>query len=124
MATATADRINRAAEAFFTAAAKLDAEGFLAATREDAVLWQNTDGRGRSPQQVLRHIGRMRETLGRWEYLEVRRLIADEGFCEQHVVRFHRPDGTTHDIEACVVARVDDDGRITRLDEYVDGSSF
>jgi hypothetical protein len=87
------------------------------------VFWQNTDGRERTRAQVLRHLVRLREHAGTWEYRDVRRLAAPGGFCEQHVVRFHRPDGTTSDVEACVVGHVDARGLITRIDEYVDGSA-
>ena len=116
--------VERAADAFFAAAATGDEEGFRAVTTPDPVLWQNPARRERGREQVLRHLVRLRATAGSWEYHDVHRLVAPDGFCEQHVVRFRRPDGTTHEFAACVVARVDAaSGRITRLDEYVDGAA-
>ncbi|MEN3272103.1 MAG: hypothetical protein V7636_864, partial [Actinomycetota bacterium] len=51
----------------------------------------------------------------------VRRLIAPDGFVEQHRVRSTMPNGDSLDLQACVVVRVDEDDRVVRLDEYVTG---
>jgi hypothetical protein len=113
----------RAADTFFTAAAQGDVAGFESVTSDATVFWQNTDGRERNRTQVLRHLERLRAAVGTWEYRDVRRLTSADGFCEQHLVVFTAPDGSTTELEACVVARVDASGLITRLDEYVDGSA-
>ena len=43
---------------------------------------------------------------------------------DQHVVTLTRPDGKSVSTDVCVVLRFDGDGRITRLDEYVDSVAF
>ncbi|GEL25343.1 hypothetical protein PSU4_42970 [Pseudonocardia sulfidoxydans NBRC 16205] len=110
-----------AADTFFAAAAAGDWDGMRAAVAEDAVFWQNVDGTERGVEQVIRYTGKLRRTGG-FTYTDVRRLVADDGFCEQHTVRFHDADGTTTaEYAVCVVARVDGAGLITRLDEYLAG---
>jgi len=112
----------RAADTFFAAAAAGDWDGMRAVVAEDAVFWQNVDGAERGVEQVIRYTGKLMRTGG-FEYRDVRRLLADDGFCEQHTVRFHDAAGaTTAEYAVCVVARVDEAGLITRLDEYLDGS--
>lgn len=64
---------------------------------------------------------RLRELVGPWEYTGVRRFVQGNTFCEQHVARFSELD---IEVEACVVATIDDLGRIVRLEEYADGSAL
>ena len=58
------------------------------------------------------------------EYSDVRRSVGDGFVVEQHVVTLTRPDGKSASTDVCVVLRFDDDGLITRLDEYVDSAVF
>jgi ketosteroid isomerase-like protein len=57
-------------------------------------------------------------------YSDVRRLVGDGFVVEQHLVTLTRPDGKSASTDICVVLRFDDDGLITRLDEYVDSVAF
>lgn len=57
-------------------------------------------------------------------YSEVRRVVADSTVTEQHLVTLTRPDGVAASSDVCVVLRFDDDGLITRLDEYLDMAAF
>ena len=57
-------------------------------------------------------------------YSDVRRSVGDGFVVEQHVVTLTRPDGKSASTDVCVVLRFDDQGRITRLDEYVDSAVF
>ena len=96
--------------------------GWSTRVAEGAVFWQNVDGGERDVEQVIRYTGKLRRTGG-FSYADVRRLVAPDGFCEQHTVRFHDAAGTTTaEYAVCVVGRVDETGLITRLDEYLDGS--
>jgi len=57
-------------------------------------------------------------------YSEVRRAVADRVITEQHVVTLTRSDGVTAACDVCVVVRFDDDGLISRIDEYADSAAF
>ena len=54
-------------------------------------------------------------------YEDVRRTVTPTGFVQQHVLRFTRADGTRQALPACLVVTCDD-GRITRIDEYLDSA--
>ena len=108
----------RCADEFFRATAADDWEAALAVAAPDMILRQS-DGRAGRFADSVPYLRSMRATTGPWEYLDVRRLVTNDGFCEQHVVRFHGPDGGTSDYDVCAVGRIDSDGRMTRLDEYV-----
>ncbi|WP_211348861.1 enoyl-CoA hydratase-related protein [Nocardioides litoris] len=109
------------AEAFFVATSSGDwatAHGLLAphatvATHPGSVS-SGTDGLVESWQQL-------RDLAGPWEYTDVRRIVDGLTFCEQHRARFLELDV---DVEACVVATIDDTGRIIRLEEYADGRAL
>jgi hypothetical protein len=58
------------------------------------------------------------------KYSDVRRSVGDGFVVEQHVVTLTRPDGHSASTDVCVVLRFDDDGLITRLDEYADSAVF
>ena len=58
------------------------------------------------------------------KYSDVRRSVGDGFVVEQHVVTLTRPDGKSATTDVCVVLRFDDQGRITRLDEYADSAVF
>lgn len=111
------------ADAFFHASAAGDEDGMRAATAPGAVFWQNVDGHERTIDQVVRFTRRLRADGSGFAYTDVRRLLAADGFCEQHTVVFRAADGSvTAEHAVCVVGRVDADGRLTRLDEYLAGS--
>jgi ketosteroid isomerase-like protein len=57
-------------------------------------------------------------------YSDVRRSVGDGFVVEQHVVTLTRPDGKSASTDVCVVLRFDDDGKITRLHQYVDSAAF
>ena len=57
-------------------------------------------------------------------YSDVRRSVGSDFVVEQHVVTLTRPDGKSASSDVCVVLRFDGEGRITRLDEYLDSVPF
>lgn len=57
-------------------------------------------------------------------YSDVRRTVADHVVTEQHVVTLTRSDGFSSSSDVCAVIRFDDNGLITRIDEYFDSAAF
>jgi ketosteroid isomerase-like protein len=57
-------------------------------------------------------------------YEDVRRVVGDRAVVEEHAVVAELPDGRPVRLHACVVVRVDNQGRITSLDEYADVSAL
>lgn len=118
--TARRDAVARCAEEWSRCSQAGDFDGMLALTAPGMTAWQTGGEPPRLFVDALVDIRAMRERMGPWEYLYPRLIADDRGFCEQHVVRFTRPDGSVRDFTACVVAEVDERGLISRLDEYLD----
>jgi len=61
-----------------------------------------------------------------YSYGDIRRMVGfeDRTVVEQHRTTLHRGDGVDATADVCVVVRFDEQGLITRLDEYVDTASF
>lgn len=87
-----------------------------------AVLTQN--GTPASWDEARPMIEGLRGVLGDHHYTEVRRVAGDHAVVEEHHVVSTTPDGRAIDLAACVVLRVNDDGLITHLDEYVDPTAL
>ena len=88
----------------------------------DAVIWHNTDRVEQSVDENLRVLGWLIDTFPRRRYDEVHRHEWHIGFVQQHVLRLTKQDGTVVELPACIVAKVAEDGKITRIDEYLDSA--
>jgi ketosteroid isomerase-like protein len=87
---------------------------------DDVVVWHNTDGIEQDRTANLRVLDWMVWATTLRSYRNVRRTIVAGGFVQQHVLHVELPDGRTADVPAAVFVEVDD-GRVTRIDEYLDG---
>jgi uncharacterized protein len=112
--TGVADRLFAAIEA-----GDLDAVRALYAP--EAVIWHNTDGAEQTVEQNLRVLRWVVDHLADRRYEEVRRAATETGFVQQHVLRCTRPDGVRVEVPACLVVTCHE-GRITRLEEYLDSA--
>ncbi len=65
-------------------------------------------------------LGWMAAHLRDVRYEEIRRQATASGFVQQHVLRATLPGGAPFELPACLVIDLDDQGRITRLVEYLD----
>jgi ketosteroid isomerase-like protein len=111
----------RLAERLIAAVTAGDIEGVRACYAPDVVVWHNSDGVGQSAEENLRVLGWVTKNIRDLRYDEVRRQRTPTGFVQQHVLRGTAPNGTALAIPACLVGTVVD-GRITRLDEYLDST--
>lgn len=110
------------AERFFTAIEAGDVDAARAMYAPDAEIWHNTDGVVQTPDDNLRTLGWMTANLGGIRYTEVQRSPTEDGFVQQHVLVATNRGGQRVEVPACIVVRLRD-GRITRLDEYLDSAS-
>lgn len=110
------DRIVAAAEAG-------DATDIFEVYAEDAVIWHNHDNKEQTVQQNARLLERMDGWVADRTYAERRIHVFDGGAVQQHVLRgTHRRTGEPVELHACAVIAVNAEGRITRLDEYIDSA--
>jgi ketosteroid isomerase-like protein len=87
----------------------------------DAVIWHNNDGKTQSVDANVRVLGWIAKNVRDFRYEDVRCQPTPTGFVEQHITRGVSPGGTPFEIPACIVCTVVD-GKITRLDEYLDSA--
>lgn len=109
------------ADAFFAATSSNDWGAALALFAPHATVATYPGPAAGSTAGLAETWQKLRDLVGPWEYTNVRRIVEGNTFCEQHVARFVE---LGVEIEACVVATIDDTGRITRLEEYADGSGL
>ncbi|GAA1747915.1 nuclear transport factor 2 family protein [Aeromicrobium alkaliterrae] len=108
------DRIIAAAQAG-------DASDLYDIYAEDAVIWHNHDNAEQTVAENARLLEKMPEWVRDRSYDDRRIQLFDGGVVQQHVLRgVHIRTGEPVELHACVVVQVDDQGRISRLDEYLD----
>lgn len=100
-----------------------DVDAARAAYHPDARIWHNDDQREQTVDENLAVLGWMGRHLPGLRYTEVRRHVAGDRCIEQHVLEVPMPDRDEPlRIPACLVVAVGEDGRITRLEEYLDSA--
>jgi len=117
-----AAQLNDIADRLFAAFVAHDLEVVEAMLTANALITQN--GITSPVADALTNIAAIRHVIGDHRYEDVRRVVGDNAIVEEHQVRSTTPGGSPVDLAACVVVRVNDDGLITSLDEYVDISTF
>jgi ketosteroid isomerase-like protein len=110
------------AERFFAAIEAGDAEAARDLYAPDAQIWHNTDGITMRPEDNLKTLAWMARNLPDLQYTQVRRSATVDGFVQQHVLVATNRAGRRIEVPACIVIVIED-GRITRLDEYLDSAS-
>ncbi len=108
-------------ERFFAAVASGDLDAVRSMYAPDAVIWHNNDDAEQSVEQNLRVLRWATSNITGFRYEDARMTVTADGFMEQHVLRGTAPNGDEVRVPACIVCAVRD-GRITRLDEYLDSA--
>jgi len=108
------------ADRLFSAIEAGDIDAVRGLYAPDAVIWHNYDETEQTPDQNLVILQWVVDHLGDRRYEDVRRYVTDDGFVQQHVLRFTR-DGDRYGIPACLVVRCEGE-HITRIDEYLDST--
>lgn len=110
------------AETFVGAIQSGDVDTVRACYAPDAKLWHNTDNIEQTVDENMKVLDWFIRTLPDRNYRVVRREALKDGFLQQHVLEATLPDGTAWKMDACCVIKVEN-GRITRLDEYMDSAA-
>jgi ketosteroid isomerase-like protein len=114
----THDEIDELATRFFAAIEAGDVQAVAATYADDAVIWHNYDQVEQCKDDNVRTLAYVVRTVAARSYDDITRVILDDGFVQQHVLRGTAPGGA---LEVPAMMRVwMRDGRITRLDEYLD----
>lgn len=114
----------RLADALFDAIAANDLDRLRTEVyAPEIVVWHNNDQHEQHIDENLSVLNWLHRNVRDKRYENVIRQVTPRGFVEQHVLRGTAPDGTSLDIHACLVVTVTD-GRISRIDEYIDSAAI
>ena len=90
---------------------------------DDLVGWQNFTGRELNRRQMLKIVRVLGGDVKDLRYDDIRVTPTARGYVQQHVLRATAKDGRAVECAACLVVRVAD-GKIRRIDEYMDGAAL
>lgn len=107
------------ANRFFNALLAGDAATLDDVFAPDAIFWQNFALRDIPKAEFLPGFVGLAKLIPDIHFEEVRRMGTPDGFVEQHILCGTTPSGARLRAYGCFVVSVRD-GRITRLDEYLD----
>ena len=109
------------AERFFTAIERGDIDAVRAIYAPDARIWHNFDRKEQTVEENLRVLSWMSRNIANKRYVVERRIAIPGGFLQQHVLHADTAGGP-FEMPACIVVLVNADGRIARLEEYLDSA--
>ena len=105
---------------FFTAVERGDIDTVRSIYAPEARIWHNHDSTEQTVEQNLRVLAWLARHLPGRRYSVRRRVAIPGGFLQQHVLEGETATGA-FSMPACIVCEVAD-GRITRLEEYLDSA--
>ena len=105
---------------FVDAIERADLDQIRAIYAPDARIWHNFDGKEQTVEENLKVLRWMARNLTNRHYRIQRRVAIPGGFLQQHVLEGETAGGP-FSMPACLVVQVED-GRITRLEEYLDSA--
>lgn len=109
------------AKRFFDAIEQGDVETVRDSYTPDVGIWHNFDDQVQTREENVATLTAMVARISDRTYADRRVEVFDGGFLQQHVLHGTRKDGSRVSLPACIVCRMRD-GRIARLDEYLDSA--
>lgn len=112
-------QIDELAERFIRSVQRGDIDEVSSIYAADAVIWHNYDQIEQTREQNIKTMRWFTTRLAGMSYEDIRRNVLPDGWVQQHVLRGTAPNGTKVEVHAMLRVWVRD-GRIVRLDEYLD----
>ena len=109
--------------AFFAAIVRSDWEDVESRLHPEARAYQNVVGVEASARDTFAQMRGLVRSMAGIAYENPRRVVGPDAVVEQHDVRMTRKDGVDVVIDVCILLRFDADGKIVRLDEYLDSAA-
>lgn len=108
------------AERFFRAVERGDIDRIRAIYAPDARIWHNHDRQEQTVEENLKVLNWVSRNLTNRRYRVQRRVAIPGGFLQQHILEAETAAGP-FSMPACIVVEIKD-GRIARLEEYLDSA--
>lgn len=99
-----------------------DQDAVRAAYHPQARIWHNFDQVEQTVDENLATLAWFIRAMPERRYEDIVRHRIDGGLVQQHVVRGTSASGEPVELPACLIAYVDVDGLVTRIEEYVDSA--
>jgi uncharacterized protein len=120
MTVTLSDDDKLAIAARFAAATRTnDAETYAAMCAPGATTWHNFDELEVTTEQTLRTIAWLHRTVADLAWIDVALHPTASGFVSQTILTGTAPGGAMR-AHSCVVVTLNDDGLVTRVEEYLD----
>lgn len=114
----------RNAERLTEATASGDEEAFREMFVPDMVLWHNTDGVEQTLDASVEGWLSLHALFYSLDLTDVSYQITDAGYVQQHTWQMAISEEQTLPMPACWVVSLADDGRVARVDEYMDSTQL
>lgn len=112
------DRLEVAAR-FAAATRANDGDAYAALCAPGAVTWHNFDGVEVTTEQTIRTVAWLHRTVHELAWTDVALFPTPAGFVSQTIMTGTAPGGQLR-VHSCVVATLDADGLVCRVEEYLD----
>jgi len=100
-----------------------DVDGALSCLHPDATIWQNFDGKAKTPAQIMATLEMMKAKCESYRY-EIHRVEElPDGYIQRHTLHLTGKNGTHGSAEVVVIAKVED-GKITSAEEFLDPTAL
>jgi ketosteroid isomerase-like protein len=109
------------AQKYAAASRENDAEAYRSMCAAEAVTWHNFDEVEVGVEQTVRTIAWLHRTVSDLAWHDVAVAPTSTGFVSQTIMTGTAPGGELR-VHSCVIATLNDDGLIERIDEYLDPS--
>jgi uncharacterized protein len=107
---------------FFAALEAGDTDTLREIYSPDAVIWHNDDLIEQPVDENLKVLQGLHKAVSGLHYEIIRRVPAQDGVIQQHVLRGTLPNGQEVALHAAMYLRVED-GHVTRIEEYLDSAN-
>lgn len=115
------NHIRNIAAQLFNAIENSDVDAVRALYTDDIEIWHNYDNAIQNRDQNLATLAGLISRVSDRKYDDRRVEVFDDGFVHQHVLRGTRADGVDLAMPGVLIGRLRD-GKIARLDEYLDSA--
>lgn len=96
-----------------------DADAYRALCAPGALTWHNFDDAEVSTEQSVKTVGWLHRTVPDLAWHDVALYPTPTGFVSQTILTGTAPGGALR-VHSCVIVTLDDNGRVTRVEEYLD----
>lgn len=98
-----------------------DTAAFLALCAPDATVWHNTDDTEVPVEHTAKAMAWLHRKVPDLAWTDISLLPTSTGFVSHSVMRGTAPGGPLQ-VHSCLIVTLDDDGLVTRIDEFIDAA--